>query len=317
MPNTMLSHVDAVEAALALLFVGFISGLVGSLVVGNRMAFFSDALAHCAFAGVGLGIFLGLVTGASSDSDTIRWWLTPLMIGFGACMGLGIAFVLDKTSQANDTVIGVFFAAAIGLGAVFLKAGGARAYIPPEDFLFGDLVTLGPQDILELFLLAFATGLSLFFLYNSLIFASFNPSLARSRGVSVRTLKYLFIVLLALVVNICLKVVGVLLINAMLIVPAAAAANIARNVRQLVLLAIALAIAAGLGGQYLAWEIGTRTAGSGQRLDLGENGTIVLLAVLFYFLSIGVGKYFESRTKTQENLGGPDRKLDGELAARA
>ncbi|MGF1579329.1 MAG: metal ABC transporter permease [Gemmataceae bacterium] len=314
LPGTMFSFIDGVEAALALILVGIISGLVGSLVVGNRMAFFSDALAHCAFAGVGLGIFLGLVTGASSDSETIRWSLTPIMVVFGTCMGLSIAYVLDKTSQANDTVIGVFFAGAIGLGAIFLKAGRARAYIPPEDFLFGDLVTLGPHDILELLLLACGTAFVLIFLYNSLVFASFNPSLARSRGVPVRTLKYIFIVILALVVNVCLKVVGVLLINAMLIVPAAAAANVARNVRQLMMLSIVLAVTVGLAGQWLAWEIGQRTAAAGQRLDLGETGTIVLLAVGCYFLSIFLGRSEGRRRQWRQDPTIPSERPDEKVA---
>src|SRR5215207_5274632 len=100
---------------LTLIVMCLVCGMVGSLVVGNRMAFFSDALAHCAFAGVALGLLLGVLSGA--DREMFPHLITLFMIAFGIFMGLAIALVRDHTSQANDTIIGVFFAAALGLGA--------------------------------------------------------------------------------------------------------------------------------------------------------------------------------------------------------
>src|SRR5262249_9502512 len=154
-----------------------------------------------------------------------------VMVAFGVVIGLGIAFVREFTAQANDTVIGVFYAGAIGLGAIFLKAGSSRRYLPPEDFLFGNLVTVQPMDLIVLAALAVGAGGVLAVMYNHLLFTSFNRSLALSRRVPVRLCNYLFIVLLALIVNLCLKVVGAMLINALLIVPAATAANLSRNMR--------------------------------------------------------------------------------------
>src|SRR5271166_4791404 len=123
-PNsTMLSFEFNVRALMALVFIGVICGSVGSLVVGNRMAFFSDALAHSTFAGVALGILFFLILGLPPD-DLLRLVLL-VMTTFGVLTGIGIVFVRERTSQSSDTVIGVFFAGAVGLGAVLLKIGSS------------------------------------------------------------------------------------------------------------------------------------------------------------------------------------------------
>lgn len=302
LPGTMYTFEVNVRGLLAILLIGFICGSVGSLVVGNRMAFFSDALAHCAFAGVGLGLLLGLVTGASPD--VFRPWVTPIMVLFGIVFGLGIAFVRQRTSQANDTIIGVFFAGAIGLGAVFLKASSERRFLPPEDFLFGNLALLEAQSILELGILASGVSVVLALMYNRIVFASFNASLARSRGIPVEWLNYAFIILLAVLVNVCLQTVGVLLINAFLIVPAAAAANFCRNMRQLFPCAIGLCIASGIIGQITAWEI---TVNTSRAFVPGESGTIVVVTVAIYFLSVAMRPWLKDRLPAGRRQ--PDRPL--------
>jgi zinc transport system permease protein len=280
--GTFLHYPMNVLGLLGIVLVCLICGAVGSLVVGNRMAFFSDALAHAAFAGVALGLLLGLATSAAEE--TIQLWLTPIMAGFGIVVGLLIAFVRERTGQASDTVIGVFFALAIGLGALLLKAASNRRYLPPEDFLFGNLLTLRGSDLLTLLGLAVFTAAVLLWRYNQIVFASFSPSLALSRQIPIRFCNYLLIVLLALIVNICLKAVGALLINALLVVPAAAAANLGRNLRQLFYWSVGLCLAAGIGGQLLSWLLLCQT-----RLQVSEAGMIVLLTVLFFALSLLAG----------------------------
>jgi zinc transport system permease protein len=286
--NTFLAESVNVQGLLAVILVGLICGSIGSMVVGNRMAFFSDALAHCAFAGVALGILFGLVTGASAE--TVVDWLPAIMVGFGVLVGLGIALVRDFTHQASDTVIGVFFAGAIGAGAVVLQIGTARRYFPPEDFLFGNLVTVGVSDLLWLVLLLLACIGWLMFMYNQLVLTSVNASLARSRGVKVRVANYVFIILLAVLVNVCLKVVGVLLVNALLIVPAATAANLCRNMRQLFRWSILLCVIAGIGGQAIYWEIYAHS-----HVSIGESGAIVVLSVVLFFLSMFVRPMIHAR----------------------
>jgi zinc transport system permease protein len=215
------------------------------------------------------------------------------MIGFGIVVGLGIAFVRDKTLLASDTVIGVFFAGAIGLGAIMLKWASTRESYAPENFLFGDLVFTSGFDLVTLMLLVPVVGVFLIW-YNRLIFASFSSSLALSRQIPVRLYSYLFIVLLAIVVNVCLRAVGALLINAFLIVPAATAANLCRNMRQLFWCSIAVGLIAGVLGQWLSWETFVAT-----RFHPTESGTIVVLMVLLFFLSMVIGPWLKERRPRQ------------------
>src|SRR5262249_30347564 len=138
-----------------------------------------------------------------------------LMVIFGGLIGLGIAYVREKTTLSSDTVIGVFFAGAMGFGAMLFKALSERSTFKPESFLFGDPYTANASDVFMLVLLTpVVLGLTAV-MYNPLVFSSFNPSLARSRRVPLRLCNYLFIMLLALIVNLCLWIVGALLINAL------------------------------------------------------------------------------------------------------
>src|SRR5262249_21514483 len=138
--GTFFSFEINVYSALSIFLVALICGAVGSLIVANRMAFFSDALAHCSFAGAAFGLLLGLILGASDES--FKQWIMVIMIAFGIVVGLLIAFVQEKSGLPSDTVIGVFFAGAIGLGAIFVKTVGSRKYFNLEAFLFGDPLTV-------------------------------------------------------------------------------------------------------------------------------------------------------------------------------
>jgi len=294
----MLTHLDDLLAALAdaigtqhyivmgtlaIILISLICGSVGAMVIGNRMAFFADALAHCAFAGVGLGILTALLTGVRNE-QTIDWLLPVIMISFGVLVGIGIAFVRERTNLASDTVIGVFFAAAVGFAGVLMGALKLVTNKSPENMMFGSVFYVGVGDLLLLLGLAVLTAFVIGLRYNQLVFASFNPSLARSRQIPVRLLNYVFIVLLGVIVNVCIQAVGILLINAMLIVPAAAAVNLSRNLRQMFWLTIVMSLLAGLGGILLS--INFRPHFGGIVVQLGAGGCIVLLSVLFFAMSM-------------------------------
>jgi zinc transport system permease protein len=284
-PDAFLSLQNMIKAILAILVVGLICGVVSSLVVSNRMAFFSDALAHCAFAGFSLGLILHLM-GAFVNMDGVL----GVMIVFGAFIGLAIAYVREQTTLANDTVIGVFFAGSMGLGAILLSAlARIGSRISPENFLFGDPFSVTGQQLVYLTTLLAATVVFLLVRYNAMVLASFNPSLARSRRVRVRLGNYLFIVLLALVVNICLNVVGALLINALLILPAATAGNLARNLRAFFWLTVGFSLSFGLAGFLISvwWQ---PTLG-GRSIPMVSGGVIVLVGVSLFFLSIFLGRW--------------------------
>lgn len=284
-----------VKGLLAVLLVCFVCGSVGSQVVANRMAFFSDALAHCAFAGVALGLIAGLLLHLGRDSGFYQWGVPLVMVGFGVFVGIAIAFVRERTGLASDTVIGVFFAGAIGFGAMLLQALHTRAYVTPEGFLFGDPFYINTLDLFMLIVLALITIGVLIWVYNGLVFTSFNPSLARSRGISLRLYNYIFIVLLALIVNLALKTVGVLLINALLVVPAATAANLSRNMRQMFWCSVSLALLAGVLGPWISTDYGLPDPETGQLIHFGWAGTIVVVSVILFFISMVVGPRITGR----------------------
>lgn len=275
-----------VNAVLAITLVALVCGSVGTLVVGNRMSFFSDAMAHCAFAGVALGLLSVLLVdplNRNVDDSPFRWLVPVVMIAFGAAVGVGIAYFRERTTLAADSIIGVFFALAIGFGAMLIPlVNKAGQRFDPEAFLFGSPMFADAEDQLLLIVLCFLVLGFILFRFNSVVFASFSPSLARSRRVEVRLNQYLFVVLLSLVVNLSIKAVGVLLINAMLVVPAAAAANGARNVRQLFAGSLAIALGSGLGGFFISknWSL---NLGAGRVFEFRTGGTIVVLTVLCFF----------------------------------
>ncbi len=288
--KSFFSYPFEVASTLALILVGLNCGMVGSLVVGSRMAFFSDALAHCAFAGVSIG-FVGyeLLFGGAGTSQQFWHSVTPVMVGFGVLVGFGIAYVRQQTGMASDTVIGIFFAGAIGLAALIRQLIKSRRLFSLEDFLFGDPLYATGGDLVGLLLLTvFSAGL-LALIYNPLLFSSFNTSLARSRRMPLQLVHYLFVMLLALVVNLCLRDVGTLLINALMVVPAATASNLSRNLRQMFWRTVLLAVAVGLLGKWISHEVPQRTG-----LEITMPGTIVLLSVLLFIVSAWIGPRYRS-----------------------
>jgi zinc transport system permease protein len=297
-PFSFFGQESNVRAVLAVVMMCLICSSVGSLVLSNRMAFFSDALAHCAFAGVTLGFILYfLVHPANQTGDDFWVWTLPIMCVFGALFGLGIAWVRERTGQANDTVIGVFFAGAIGFAAVLRNLIATRRYFNLEEFLFGSPLSVSAGELFLLFIVMVITVVFLAFFYNDLVFTSFNESLARSRRVKIRLCNYLLIVLLAVLVNVCLRTVGALLINAMLIVPAAAARNAAANLRQLIRYSLVISLIAGIAGIWLSADVKIPDEASGRYIQFGMSGSIIMISVAVFFLLMAVGPWLRDRKR--------------------
>src|SRR5262245_56629164 len=275
-----------VRALFAVLLASLVCGAIGSLVVGNRMAFFSDALAHCAFAGVSLGFLAALWVGVQNANEFWQW-AVPIMVTFGVLVGLGISWVRETTGLTSDTVIGVFFAGAIGLAAMLQKLIRNRQLFSLDMFLFGDPTTARSADLVLLAVPVLLSAAVLVVMYNQFVLTSFNPSLARSRRIPVRLCSYAFIVLLALIVNICLKTVGALLINALLIVPAATVGNVARNMRQLFWGTVLLCLVVSIVGFWFSMQAELPDPNDPLHpISFGTGGTMVVLSVLLFFLSM-------------------------------
>jgi zinc transport system permease protein len=275
-----------VKSFLTLIVLCVLCGMVGAQVVGNRMAFFSDAMAHCALAGIALG-YLSLVYGQVAGNRALVAWLVPLvMVAFGIAVGAGMVYIRDRTGLAHDTVIGVFFALALGFGAMLVKLLQQVSNVNLETFLFGNLFLIPESDLVLLCgALVLVTAVFLW-RFNQFMFASFNPSLARTRRMNVTLNNYLFIVLLALVVNLSIKAVGALLINALLVVPAAAAANVSRNLRQMFWLTVAFSLASGLIGFWTSTHMELTAPGLREPVRFAPSGVIVVASVALFFGSM-------------------------------
>lgn len=294
--GSFFSYPYILRALLALILVSISCGAVGSLVVGRRMAFFSDALAHTAFAGVSIGfVFFSAFLATIRPAEEFWDWVLPVMLVFGVLVGFGIAAVSEKTGLSSDTVIGVFFAAGIGLTAMLRKIMQNRRLFTLEDFLFGDPLLVPTKDLVYLAILAVVVLGTLALISNHLLLSGFSSSLARSRQVPQQFAKYLFVMLLALVVNLCVRTVGVLLINALLVVPAATAANLARNLRQVFWLTAGLTLFASVVGYGISWEVEQST---GTRL--GIPGAIILVCVVLFVLSTVVGPLWRDRKRASQ-----------------
>src|SRR5215210_2069871 len=178
--DTLGTEMFVVKGVLAIALVCALCGMLGSMVVGNRMAFFSDTMAHCALAGVSLGYLTVLLSGF--DKATATWFVPLAMVAFGIAVGAGMVYVRERTGLAHDTVIGVFFAFAIGLGAMLYQVLSVRFGFNAETFFFGNLVLIPEQDLLFLIVLGLLVIPLFAWRYNQLVFGSFNPTLARTRG---------------------------------------------------------------------------------------------------------------------------------------
>jgi len=253
------------RAFVGLVLLAPMAAAVGVQVVNFRMAFFSDAVSHSAFAGVALGLIFSL------DPH----WTMPL---FGLLVGLGIMAVQRKSTLSSDTVIGVFFSAVIafGLAVVGRDRSVARDL---QRFLYGDILTISDGEIFWLMLLFLALMTFQAWGYNRLLYIGINPVLAKAHRVPVAAFQYTFAGLLALIVMFSVWAVGVLLVTAMLIVPAAAARNFARCAGGMFWWALVVSVTSAVIGLVVSAQDWARTA---------TGATIILVACLWFMVSAGV-----------------------------
>jgi zinc transport system permease protein len=249
------------NALVAVILVSPLFALMGTLVVNNRMAFFSDAIGHASLTGLGLGVILGLAD--------------PLLalVAFSMLLGIGILVLQRATRSSMDTIISLCMSFSIALGVVLLSRGGNFNRF--SRYLIGDLLSITPQEIVWLFLTLLIVGGGLLFFYNRILLIGINDSLARSRGLSTWWIQVVFVASIVMVVTMNLSWVGILIINSLLILPAAAARNLAGNTRQHVLFSVAIALTSGVSGLLLSYYS-----------DTASGATIVLVAMGFYFLTL-------------------------------
>ncbi len=257
------------RAALAGLLLAPLLGTVSPLVVTKRLAFLSSALGHAALTGIALGVLLG----ESPDRAYVG------LHTFCLAMALGITWVRLHSRLGPDTVVGVSLSFTLGLGVCLLALVTRRFDIHQiESLMFGNLVTLTEADLGMLVLLGVPCLLILLCFYDRLFLAALHPSLARTWGVAVHLLEYVFMVVLTLVVVSSLKVIGFLLVEGLVVVPAAASRNLTRSLRGYVLGSVLIALFATELGLWLSFVFPVPT---------GAAITLVLAAVFGASLVVG------------------------------
>ena len=267
LPFDWLQHGFMKNAFLAVLLVTPLFGLLSTMVVSNRMAFFSDSLGHGAFTGLAVGVLLG--------------WLSPLLslVAFSVVFALLITYIKNRSSASTDTIIGVFSSTGIALGLMLMSRGGG--FNKYSSYLIGDLLSISPEEIGSLFFVFLAVVLVWALVFNSLLVLSINASFARSRGVAAFLTEGLFASVLAVVVAVSIQWVGLLIINSLLVLPAAAARNIAQDVKSYHLLSVAVALFSGVVGLLLAYYC-----------NMAAGASIVVVAAAVFFLTLLLKPYF-------------------------
>lgn len=269
LPFSWAGHLFMKHALLAVLLATPLFGMMGTMVVSNRMAFFSDSLGHGAFTGVAVGTLLG---GMQPLAATVL---------FSILFAVAITVIKNRSRASTDTVIGVFSSTAIALGLALMSYGGS--FNKFSSYLIGDLLSIAPVEIALLAGVFLAVVVLWVSIFNKLLLISINTTLAASRGVNTLLIEILFASALAVVVTITIHWVGLLLINSLLVLPAAAARNVTANARQYHFAAIAFAGLSGVAGLILSYYLNTATG-----------ATIVLVAAGLFLATFLLKERFAS-----------------------
>jgi len=261
LPFGWLHYTFMKNALLAILLITPLFGMLGTMAVDNKMAFFSDALGHSALTGIAIGVVLG--------------WQNQMaaMLLFGILWAVLITFVKHNSKMSADTIISVFSSTSIALGLVVLSRGGSFAKY--SSVLVGDVLSVTQGDLLALLVTLVAAAAAWLLLFNPLMITSVNSPLARSRGIRSRLTEYGFTILVAVAVMVSIRWVGVMLINSLLILPAAASRNVARNAAQYLRLSVLISMACGVLGLVLSYY-----------MDTSAGAAVVLLCAAVYFATL-------------------------------
>lgn len=267
LPFSWVEYTFMKNALLAIILAAPLFGLVGTMIVNNKMSFFSDAMGHCALTGIAIGVMLGVENYAVS------------MLAFAILFAIGIASIIESDVSSSDTIIGVFSSAGIAVGIVILSAnGGFSKY---SGYLVGDILSITKNEIFVLAAI-FLVVISVWVIsFNKLMLASLSADMAKSKRINVKLYKNLFAVLIALIVTVSIKWVGMLIINSLLVLPAAAAKNIVKSMRAYHIVSMLFSLFSGICGLVLSYYIGT-SAGA----------TIVLISSIIFFGTFFINRFY-------------------------
>jgi len=252
-----------VRGFVAALVVGVLCSTIGTFVILRKLSFIGDGIAHASFA----GIVIAYLKGAN-------FYLGAGIVAVLTAVGIG--FVHRKGNISLDTTIGVLFTGAFALG-IFLMSRVRTYSVDLQDYLFGNITSVSRQDLLFIGILAAIVIAILATYYRALVFTSFDPVVAKSSGIPADFVDYLLLVMLALTIVVTLEAVGIVLVAALLVTPAAAAYQLTDRFSRMMVLSAALGAFCSVGGLYLSYY-----------LNAASGATIVLLATCVFFLAIAV-----------------------------
>ncbi len=263
---TPLSYEFMQRGMIAAVLVGIICAVVGTFVVLRGMAFFGDALAHTILPGIALGY---LVSGGAREP--LFWWA----LGTAVVASLGIGAISKNSQIKEDTAIGIIFAGMFALGIALIST--VRSYaVDLSHFLFGDVLSVSTQSLWLILLFGGIVLFIIFAFYKEFTTLSFDPILAATLRLPVDLLNNLLLVLIAVTVAVSLQTVGVALMVAMLVTPAATAYLLTNRLPKMMLLAAIFASLSGVIGLYLSYY-----------LSIASGAAIVLTATFFFILAFG------------------------------
>lgn len=268
LPFEFLSYTFMKNALIAILFSTPIFALLGTMVVNKKMAFFSDALGHSALTGIALGVLLRITN------------RNLAMTIFAIIFSLLLSIVKDKTTYGADTIIGVFASVTLSIGLVILSGKGSfNSY---QSYLVGDLLSINKNEIVYLMICFVAVILFWVFTFNQLNALSINNSLAKSKGIPTKLVDYLFSAFIAVIVMLSIRWIGILLINSLIILPAAISRNLSKNMRTYHLFSVLVSLIAGIAGLIISYYISAPTG-----------PLIVIILGIVFALSIALKKHNE------------------------
>jgi len=254
-----------VRAFAAALVVGVLCSVVGCYVVVRKLSFIGDGIAHASFAGIVVAYLRNLDYYAGAAVMAVA-------------TAIGIGFVTRRGRVSMDTAIGVLFTGAFALG-VFLMSRLKNYAVDLQDFLFGNILGVSQKDLVLTLLLAALVAAALVVLWRDLLYTSFDPVVAQTSGIPTALVDYALLVLLALTIIVSLESVGIILVAALLVTPAAAAFQLTRRLPTMMLISAGIGAFCAVGGLYLSYYV-----------NAASGATIVLLATLCFFIALGVGR---------------------------
>ena len=255
------------NAFLAVLLMAPLFGLTSTMIVTGRMSFFSDALGHSAFTGIAIGCIFGIANPT---------WVAVI---FAMAFAVIFSFVQNRSSHTADTLIGVFSSAAVALG-IFIATLGGGSFTKYNRYLVGDILSVTPGEIGMLAIVLVATFIFWILTSNQLTLTAIHPQLASSRGISIRLIRTIFTTAIAVIVTLAISWVGLLILNSLLVLPAASARNISRNLKQYHLFSVLFALTACILGLFISFYLGA-SAGAAISLTL-----VLLFALSFCFRKV-------------------------------